>query len=222
MNEVTETGMVKKSAVQQWLKHFFFSLVLVTMFTAGTANAFFGINWNSFGWQPPSPVYAVATGQYHTLGLRQNGTVSAWGSNTYGQSSVPAGLSGVIAISAGLYHSVALKSDGTVVVWGNNSYGQLNVPVGLTGVKAIAAGHTHTVALKYDGTVAAWGNNASGQSTIPGNVTGITSVAAGAGHTVALRSSDGAVFIIGTSAPAPPPAFTGGTVAVPSLNSLVN
>src|SRR5262249_35782579 len=52
------------------------------------------------------------------------GTVVAWGDNTYGQSSVPAGLSSVSAIAAGFQHSLALKSDGTVVAWGDNTYGQ--------------------------------------------------------------------------------------------------
>src|ERR1035437_220435 len=57
------------------------------------------------------------------------GTVVAWGYNAYGQTNVPAGLSGVVtAIAAGGYHTVALKTNGTVVAWGDNSYGQTNVP----------------------------------------------------------------------------------------------
>src|SRR5450756_552750 len=47
--------------------------------------------------------------------------VVAWGDNTSGQITVPAGLSGVAAIAAGLYHSLALRSDGTVVAWGDNT-----------------------------------------------------------------------------------------------------
>ena len=66
----------------------------------------------------------------------------AWGNNSEGQATVPAGLSGVIAIAAGDDHSLALKSDGTVVAWGWNTYGQTNVPAGLSGVTAIAAGST--------------------------------------------------------------------------------
>ena len=36
------------------------------------------------------------------------GTVVAWGWNAYGQTNVPAGLSGVTAIAAGGYHTVAI------------------------------------------------------------------------------------------------------------------
>ena len=41
--------------------------------------------------------------------LTQGGTVVAWGDNEYGQTTVPAGLSGVVAIAAGGLHTVALK-----------------------------------------------------------------------------------------------------------------
>ena len=82
--------------------------------------------------------------------LTQGGTVVAWGYNKEGQTTVPAGLSGVVALAAGGSHTVALKQDGTVVAWGYNFYGQTTVPAGLSGVVAIAAGVGHTVALKLD------------------------------------------------------------------------
>jgi alpha-tubulin suppressor-like RCC1 family protein len=64
--------------------------------------------------------------------LKSDGTVRAWGRSVEGQTTVPAGLSGVTAIAAGGLHSLALKSDGTVVAWGSNSDGQATVPAGLT------------------------------------------------------------------------------------------
>ena len=128
----------------------------------------------------------------HTVALKQDGTVVAWGYNGYGQATIPVGLSGVTAIAAGGNHTVALKQDLTVVAWGSNGSGQINVPTGLTGVIAIAAGGAHTVALKQDGTVAAWGSNSSGQNNIPSGLTGITAIAAGSAHTVVLKQ-DGTV-----------------------------
>ena len=124
------------------------------------------------------------------------GTVVAWGYNEYGQTTVPAGLTGVTAIAVGFYHTVALKSDGTVVAWGSNGSGQTTVPAGLTGVTVIGAGLYHTVAWKSDGTVVAWGYNPYGQTTVPAGLTGVTAIAADVVHTVALKS-DGTVVAWG-------------------------
>src|SRR5262252_2220100 len=65
------------------------------------------------------------------------GNVVAWGDNSYGQTNVPAGLSGVTAIAASYYHGMALKSDGTVAAWGFNCFLSNN---NLSGVVAIAVG----------------------------------------------------------------------------------
>ena len=128
---------------------------------------------------------AVAGGTSHSLGLKSDGTVWAWGWNSQGQlgdgtttqRTTPIQtslLTNVIAIAAGDLHSLAVKSDGTVWAWGVNGSGQLGdgttttrkTPVqvsGLTGALAVAAGNSHSLCLKADGTVAAWGNNSKGQ-----------------------------------------------------------
>ena len=85
---------------------------------------------------------AIAASGNHTLALRANGTLVAWGQNEdaignfVGQSTIPPGLNGVVAIGAGEYHSIAAKSDGTVVAWGDNSHGQCDTPAGLANVVA--------------------------------------------------------------------------------------
>src|SRR5438045_1660545 len=70
--------------------------------------------------------------------------VVAWGVSFEGQTTVPAGLSGVVAVSAGDAHCLALRNDGTVVMWGRTF-----VPTpSLTNVTAISAGKNHCLALR--------------------------------------------------------------------------
>jgi RHS repeat-associated protein len=133
-------------------------------------------------------VIAIAAGFGHSLALRSDGTVWAWGLNAYGQlgdgsttdSDGPvevSGLTGVTAIASGENHSLAMKSDGTVWAWGYNWFGELGdgtttannanpLPVkvsGMSGATAVAAGESHSLALRYDGTVWGWGWNGAGQ-----------------------------------------------------------
>jgi hypothetical protein len=115
--------------------------------------------------------------------------VLAWGHNSVGQTTVPAGLSGVVAIAAGDAHTVALKSDGTVMTWGDDGYGQVTVPAGLSGVNAIAAGETYTMALKNNGAVVSWGSTYNGPMTLPAGLSGVTAIAAGSIHAVALKNN---------------------------------
>jgi len=116
------------------------------------------------------------------------GVVVGWGDNSYGQTDVPAGLSGVTAIAAGTYHSLALKSDGTVVASGSNGSGESNVPAGLSGITAIAGGEYFSLALKSDGTIVAWGDDRFGETTVPAGLSGVTAIAAGQDYSLALKS----------------------------------
>ena len=65
-------------------------------------------------------VVDISAATYHSVALKNDGTVIAWGCGPpgdFGQCNVPSTLSDVTAIAAGDYHSLALKSDGTVVAW---------------------------------------------------------------------------------------------------------
>jgi hypothetical protein len=112
---------------------------------------------------------AIAAGRYHSLALKADGTVVAWGDNRLGQNNMPAGLNGVVAISARIYDSMALKSGGTVVTWGYYS-SYYAVPAGLNNVVAIATGGSHFLALRSDGSIVAWGDNGFGQTAVPGTL----------------------------------------------------
>ncbi|MCW3105017.1 MAG: hypothetical protein JWO09_3457 [Bacteroidetes bacterium] len=131
----------------------------------------------------PSPVTvvsgitAIIGGGYHSLFLKNDGTVWACGGNNYGDlgdgttvnTPTPfqiSGLSSVTAMSAGDNHSIFLKSDGTVWSCGLNGSGQLgdgtttdrHTPVQvstLSGITEISSGYAHCLFLKSDGTV--WG-----------------------------------------------------------------
>lgn len=102
---------------------------------------------------------AVAAGGNHSMAIKQDGSVVAWGRNHKNQCNVPASLTGVRvkAIAGGLAHSLALKEDGTVVAWGDNSQGQTTVPVGLSDVREIHAGDYHSVAVTTAGRAIFWG-----------------------------------------------------------------
>jgi len=127
----------------------------------------------------------VAAGSYHTVAVKTDGTLWAWGYNYDGQlgdgttvnksSPVQVGTdSHWQSVAAGGYHTVAVKTDGTLWAWGFNYYGQLGN--GTTGNKSspvqvgtdnhwqsVTAGEYHTVAVKTDGTLWAWGYNTYGQ-----------------------------------------------------------
>lgn len=141
-------------------------------------------------------VAAIACGAFHSIALRFDGSVVAWGKNWNGQSDVPAGLSNIIEVAAGGGHSLALNNQGTVIAWGRNVESQTNVPPTATNIVAISGGNMHSVALRGDGTVVAWGNNEYRQTSVSLLATEVTSISAGAFHNLALRV-DGTVVAWG-------------------------
>ena len=68
-----------------------------------------------------SNVTAVAAGGIHSVALKADGTVVAWGHDQWGQCSGLTGLSNITVVAAGGNHSLALKADGTVAACGQNS-----------------------------------------------------------------------------------------------------
>lgn len=134
----------------------------------------------------PLEVVAIAAGSSHSLALFDDGSVMAWGQNSYGQlgdgtpvdRAFPVRVGdmsgGIIHVAAGSNHNLGLRSDGAVMAWGWNQMGQLGdgttdsrlSPVAVRsldhGVAAVAASG-HSLALTVDGSVFGWGWNDRGQ-----------------------------------------------------------
>lgn len=126
----------------------------------------------------------VAAGDRHTLAIRSDGTLWAWGDNYFGQlgdgtfedrlEPVQVGSdTNWKDVYAGSHHSMALKINGRLWAWGANETGQLgnnsqeNSPSPLAIGNAIwnqmALGDLFSVGLQSNGTVWAWGANFWGQ-----------------------------------------------------------
>ena len=186
----------------------------------------------------------VSSGYNHTLAVKTDGTLWAWGSggdgaigdNTSGNRSTPrqistgagVGINGWKQVSGGRFHSVAIRNDGTLWVWGNNGSTQIGdnqgtflvarrsvprqisiatlPPSGLTGWVQVSAGGYHTAAIRNDGTLWVWGDNIIGQigdntnidrltpRQISVGITGLNNwrqVSTGNQHTIAINYSGG-------------------------------
>ena len=164
-----------------------------------------------------SGVYAIAAGSNHNLALTCNGTMWAWGQDTFGQIGndatlanqfTPITVSGASlcrAIGAGSYHSLAVRYDGLVFAWGYNAFAQLGdgllvsqptpkiLPTAtMNNMIAVEGGHGHSIGLQANGAASSWGSNAQGQigngtTTTPqltpyAGIGGVVSIAAGAYH----------------------------------------
>jgi alpha-tubulin suppressor-like RCC1 family protein len=136
--------------------------------------------------------YCVSAGNNHSLGVKRDGTLWAWGCNSFGQlgdgtatnRSTPVQI-GVDKnwkyVSAGGDFSVAVTcGDATgfhsqMWTWGLNSSGQLGdntttnrcIPVQTADIasdwKCVSAGDSHVLAVRANGTLWAWGTNSQGE-----------------------------------------------------------
>ncbi|HEY5168394.1 MAG TPA: hypothetical protein VIK03_03225 [Thermoleophilia bacterium] len=128
----------------------------------------------------------------HTLAIKTDGSLWAWGANDYGQ----LGIGGTAprltptrvdmatdwaAVACGDDYSAGLKTDGTLWVWGRNQFGQLgttdlvdkDVPTQVTtgtgldtfATFACGAGRdgSHMLAVRTDGALWGWGSNGTGE-----------------------------------------------------------
>lgn len=135
-----------------------------------------------------SNVKEIIAGEKDTLSffaIRKDGTVCAWGRNSYGQLGtgdtsrkyLPVEISGLPGVSEIVTNGetvYAITNNGNVYAWGRNDYGQVGnnstanqtTPVKLatlTGTVRITCSGAVAYAIKEDGTVYAWGKGNLGQ-----------------------------------------------------------
>jgi len=134
---------------------------------------------NSQGWS------SVAAGYLFTLGIRTDGSLWAWGNNTYGKLGLGdtterhaptrvGAWSDWLAVSDRGWHSIGIRADGSLWAWGRNDFGQLglgdtterHVPTRVGAWSdwlAVSAGDSHSLGIRADGSLWAWGNNNNGK-----------------------------------------------------------
>jgi alpha-tubulin suppressor-like RCC1 family protein len=126
---------------------------------------------------------SVSAGENFTMAVKSDGTLWAWGRNTWGQLGFGDHIDRTIPEQVGIdndwvhvssreHHSIALKTDGTLWAWGEGYGARLpddtskispynSIPD--TDWVSVDAGNFHNLALKADGTLWTWGFNGSGQ-----------------------------------------------------------
>jgi alpha-tubulin suppressor-like RCC1 family protein len=133
------------------------------------------------------------------LGVKDDGTLWAWGNNTYGQLGDSSSITKTSPVQIGsgtdwsssmahVYHGSAIKNNGDVYIWGNNNFGQLgdstaiskNSPIQLTNFSKISI-ENHSLGIKSDGTLWSWGYNSNGQLGLGDTVSRSSPIQIGSG-----------------------------------------
>lgn len=173
-----------------------------------------------------SGVVSISAGGYHSVALKNDGSVWTWGGNFGGQLGYSvsgyyqytprqvSGINGVVCVTAGDYSTVVVTGGGKVWTWGLNSGGMLNPSVdldsisapmefaGLSGVVSATTGYDKTTAIMADGTIRTWGGSGSNgkapanMPVQPNRLTEVISVGVGQSCGGALKG-DGTVWFWG-------------------------
>ena len=129
----------------------------------------------------------LSVGNHHSCALLDNGSITCWGLNNFGQlgentttnrlipvyAHLPTG-SPAVSVSVGPHSSCAILENSSVYCWGHNHYGRLGIGVtggiyqlpmfveGATNVVDLSLDYDHTCALSENGSISCWGRSKYG------------------------------------------------------------
>ena len=181
-----------------------------------------------------SDVVDLAGGRNHTLAIKNDGTVWAWGDNNSGQlgdgndegsreePEQVAGLTNVVDVAAGADHSIAVTANGSVYAWGSGYRGQLGhggtsdrlTPTAVPGIDDAViseAGRDQTLIITGSGNLLAWGWNEFRQAGAPTGDKVLSPITID-GISDAIGAAGGQAYsvVLEANTPPPGPVFTDG------------
>ena len=144
----------------------------------------------------PSPntgFVAVAAGGSHSLGLKEDGSIVAWGRNDEGQRDRALTQHGLCRSSGrSKPQPRSQEADGTVRRMGLELRQTMSVRVPSPNIdfKAVVAGGVYqSLGLKGNGSIVAWGNNDFGECNVPSPNTGFAAIAVGSQFSLGLKQN---------------------------------
>ncbi|WP_431686660.1 RCC1 domain-containing protein [Hahella sp. NBU794] len=124
----------------------------------------------------------VTTKHYHNCQLKDDASVSCWGSNSFGGADAP--LESFKQVTVGNFHSCGIKLNNEVQCWGYNGNGQTQPIQGV--YKNIVGGDYATCGINNDNETVCWGR----LSYLPPQKTKVKQLKLGSYHSCAIMLDD--------------------------------
>lgn len=174
-------------------------VTIAFIYEDGTCGIASGDGVTDPGW---TDIVSVASGGGFTLGLKSDGTVVGYFTDTSASSSTAniqqaiGSWNGVVAVHASANYAVALRYDGSVLLSSlSAAYIDLEEVNQWTGLVAVDVGESHAIGLKADGTLIYAGDRTYGKCKVSG-WKDVVAISVTAERTVGLKA-DGTVLQTG-------------------------